>query len=206
MVFLPPAGSQASSEEDPKLSDTWRFYEAQEPYISRNIQFCDTKAGVEIVAFSGVIALMARDPTFISTVRSFRFHGSELLADLTWASVLALLALLCTGLAIVLAFISVMPRGDAAGDFRGGDGSSRKNTGPAVSWIAVATRPSADIYAQEIKAVEDEVLVLACLRQLHALSKICAQKMALVAWSLRIGSGGFVLSFLWLVLFGKAQP
>jgi len=195
-----PAG-KAALEAAPAImpvAPLVEFCSFHEGYVSRNIQLADTKAGLVLVAFSGMVALSLRDHAFLHAIRQSFLSFWPFHAGFSETGTLAWVTLLLSAPAIIIAFLVIVPR----------TSSGRTDTTPrgVTYWGDVAARQGSGggpSYVLDVRALSSEQLVEDRLLHLYQLSIICARKMKLLQASMWIGGAGVMVAMLWVMRFAE---
>ena len=174
------------------------MYDAQESYISKNIQLADAKATVTMLAASGAIAFLLKEKQFgaatIDALASIPTLVTHFGGKAIWDEWLALATFLCLALCAALAFWTILPR-TRSPDWRLGAN--------AFFWGDAAKFSSSTAdgnYVDFVSRLSDDQVSKQKLANLHALSIVCTQKMRVLQFSMSIGAAGFLMLVLWELL------
>lgn len=181
----------------PSLEGVREFCDSHEEYVSRNIYLADAKAGLSLVAFSSAIALILQNDQFLAQIRAtagkFWTPGNAL----GWSASFEWVGVALCALGTILCFWVLMPRFE-----------SRKPGSPRgfTYWGDVAAHhpaPSPNCYADVVIGLAPKTLLRDRLDHLHQLSIICARKMSLLAWSMKLGGSGVAIIAGWIVFLAS---
>lgn len=150
----------------------------QEQYLSKNIQLADAKAGITVVAVSGLLTYLLGNRDFRTDITDF-----TLSAD----SIVALSSTILLGLSVVVAFWVLIPR----------LGSSPQSE---VFWGHVSSELDSKQHWERLSGLTLENLALERISHCFDLSRVCARKFNRVTVSILLAGLGFALALAWLLI------
>jgi hypothetical protein len=194
-----PSADHSIGPDDALRVDAWDFYKTQEPYLSRNIQLADAKAGVVALAVAGAFTFLLKEGAihkpFFNVLHMGNSSGISLLI-MGFAAV-ALVSLMGGAF---FAFFTIVPRILLNGLPR----IENIGTPNVVSWPDIAKFPRAqgaiDGYAASFHALSKSEMDGQLLNAIHALASVCRRKMQSLKISLWCSAIGFVSALIYLIL------
>lgn len=181
----------------PDIEGIREFCDFHEEYVSRNIYLADAKAGLSLVTFSSAIALILQNDQFLAQIRATAGRLWTPGTAFNWSGSFEWVGVALCAWGTILCFWVLMPR------FEGREpGFPRGYT----YWGDVAAHhhaPSPNCYADAVFRLDPATLLRDRLDHLHQLSIICARKMSLLAWSMRLGGSGVAIIAGWIVFFAR---
>ena len=189
--------SGASQQSRIDEEDLRAFCDFHEAYVSRNIQLGDAKAGVVLVAVSGLILLLLKDGQYRLAVREAAGSPPWLLGgDFSLLNTVASGALLLCSLAVAISFWVLKPRIKAA--------RLTPAPGNVTFWGDVAAHPplgKPGDYPESVRRLSHRDVLTDRLEHSYQLSRICSVKMRWLERSMYVSMAGTALAVVWFVWF-----